>query len=307
MSCTTAAGGDDTIWAYIDNNIKGLIDIDEATTSKKKIEFVFSSEHLTEIMRNHDPTSLLDALQRLSAQELSVELNAENEIVDVARVTHVPDVHARFREHVELMSLGTEHVELFQQFMAFNWGANNRETLLSGISALPGSIAGLVGDQQLLRRAADVADALGEQVGQMGDASAERFRKALGLDPRVISNYEAADAIDRIWDQMKGKLPGATKEVVFGRAPPDGRSHWPRYLAVLTCYGMLNTLGYRSDEQRARISGTRRAMSDGVHLANSSFCHVLLTGDKRFAAKARAVFKYHDVSTLVCEVQRKRS
>jgi hypothetical protein len=66
---------------------------------------------------------------------------------------------------------------------------------------------------------------------------------------------------------------------------------------------MLNLLGYQSDKEIRKPDGLLRAMSDAAHIGHAAYCHTVLSEDARFCAKAKAIYKYLNISTVVLQLQ----
>ena len=285
---------------YLDTNVIGLVRDAELSLPNEGFVYVFSSEHLTEFARGKEATTLLDTLASLRAQELTVDLDDHFQILDTGRVSKVANIHERYAEHCTSYARGTEYMNLFHQFLARGWGADNEGLLEAALTRLPTAIELSAGkDDALLKKAGDVVVSLLESVRRIGPDAAGRARNEIGIETKRIANYEPEEAIDQLWEILQPHFADAHKDQVFGKVPPTGQTHWPAYLAIAACYGMLNTFGYHADTKLKHLQGTTRATSDAAHLANSAFCHILMTADKRFAWKARAVFSYLGYSTKV--------
>lgn len=288
---------------YLDMNIVGQIAEGMLRLPAGKFRYVYSSEHYSEIARGNS-LFLLDALSTIGAQELSVDLDNDWRITDQARFIFNEDIHTRYGDHQRIMAPGLAHIETFQAMTALMWGADNLGTVLDALRDLPNTI--LPGDENerhpgLVAEAQRVSDQLLTtlEAEMRQRTSLAKRRKELGSNLAQTNGLLPEQVIPEIWRRVAPKAQGLTIDQLFGANPIDrlGYCQWPKFLAVVQCHGILNTLGYRPDKGMADESRTANILSDGAHLAHAAFCDCFLTSDRRLFAKASVVYAFLKIAT----------
>lgn len=255
----------------------------------------------------------LDALQNAGAAEVFVHTNERLQIEDEASLIRHEDIHYRYADHMLNMNLGAESISVFREYIVHAWGGNNLDSLTESVRKLPNLITKLsTGDDsfRFVEEVTRVSDSLLLHLVEERDPiSLRELWGLLGTNSSQFGDPNPAEVIPKLWERLIPHAPGASLDQVFGKAPVDtqGYDQWPRFLAAIVCHSMLNTLGFRRDEHMTDVRGVARIMSDGSHLAHAMFCHVLLTEDKRFWAKARATYAYLGVATEACLLRNKTS
>ena len=90
-----------------------------------------------------------------------------------------------------------------------------------------------------------------------------------------------------------------TCDQFFGFDPfeKQGYSEWPMFLGIVGCHTILNYLGFRPDKGLAKANDIPGIVSDGSHIAFAAYCSGLLSRDKKFIAKAKAIYRYKKILT----------
>lgn len=131
------------------------------------------------------------------------------------------------------------------------------------------------------------------------------FRESMGIGPAELNNIEPPNAIEKIWDIFKAKLPEKDRikslddffQIRINPIYPDRPCHL--HQKVTGMYNMLNTLGYFPDSKVHKERRFVAAMSDNSHASMASFCNLLLSRDENFIKKVRAIYEYLEVPTEV--------
>lgn len=297
---------------YLDQNIIGYVTNGSFPLPKGRVVPVISPEHFTEIARG-DALNLLDTLEEIEAQELIVGRDDDNRYTGQAALSPPGAIRARYAEHVANLEGGRAHIEMFQAFVARIWGADNQDSLLEQLGALPETILPpneLATHPEIRVEAQRVSEALIDIVKARLPETTPlvTLRQAFGVDRGRAGDFDPKDAIPRIWERIAPRVPSVTMEQFFWKEPIDrlGYETWPIYMAVTHCHATLNTLGFRPDKGMADETRTANIVSDAIHLANASFCDVLLTADRRLADKAEAIYSFLGVDTHVLRHTAKR-
>ena len=150
-----------------------------------------------------------------------------------------------------------------------------------------------------------IGEAAGFALAHERELSTRAFEDGTGLRPLDLNNIAGPDIVGQIWQRFKMAASNLDldPETVFGVRKSPWSSH-PSHEAtpmekVNALYHALNFLGYYRDTDMKDEHGFHRSFSDMTHAAMASFCHVLLTGDKRMAMKTLAAYEYLGVLTRV--------
>jgi len=116
-----------------------------------------------------------------------------------------------------------------------------------------------------------------------------------------IGNPKTDNPIEEIWAIISAKIQGVTADQFFGFDPhsKQGYSTRPLYLGIVSCYTMLNMLGYKKDKNFPKEGSFPNTFCDAKHVAHSAFCQALISEDVRLCQKAKAIYKYKNIATEV--------
>lgn len=128
------------------------------------------------------------------------------------------------------------------------------------------------------------------------------YRDATKIGPKKLNNIKPPKVIDKIWAMYK-PLPQINShyrglEDFFQiRSTTEKSLHL--HQKVTAMYNVLNTIGYFPDTEVHEETGFVRFMSDNSHASMASFCTLLLSRDKNFVKKVKAVYEHLGVPTEV--------
>lgn len=297
---------------YLDQNVVGYIYEDRLSLGQSgDIQWVYSSEHFTEIARG-DKKDLLSVFAELKACQLEVVLDQDFRITNQAYLHEYSDPFERYSRHLE--TIGDVPVDQTPSWdlMARLFGGDN----LGAAKSVPDRM-----DQQL-RTILEGLGPLGDPLIEKWNStksdftqmiakhlsvvrSLEAMRKPLGTAKGRASNLEPQeDPIAALWHTLAPNLPGITIDQFFGFDPVDkqGYDAWPLYLGIVGCHTVLNFLGFRPDKGLSSASTLPNIVSDGSHIAHAAFCSAVVSEDRRFCSKARAIYRHRGISTEVVEI-----
>jgi len=66
---------------------------------------------------------------------------------------------------------------------------------------------------------------------------------------------------------------------------------------------MLNFLGFKADKGLSKVADLPGILSDGAHTAIASYCDAVVSRDKRFCAKAKAIYSFKNINTEVIQLK----
>ena len=302
-----------SIRVYLDHNIvddlaKGRLSF----KSSPQVLWVYSDEHFREIKRSGS-TRFLDALARLKAQRLELETE-QFRITGRMRLTEYPDPHALY----EAWSKANADTELsddhFLGILSRLFGAANADQLKAMPEVLEREISTLLG-------AAGLADALRDKIAEVArdtmqdtislltaeDHQHQVLRETLGTHRGRASNVaKRNNPLQDLWATVSPSMPGVTADQFFGFEPiaKGGDVDLPLFLGMVGCYMVLNMIGFSPDEKLARIERMPAIASDANHVAYGAYCDAVLSADRRLCTKARAIYKYRNISTEVYRLDR---
>ncbi len=293
---------------YIDHNIvddisKGLLEL----PNSDDIVWVYSNEHFNEIQRAGD-SRFLDVLRRLRAQKLELRIDGDFRMTGAAYLSGKVDPYDLYdswcKAKAEVKFLG----DYFFPALSRLFGADNADTL----SSLPESFereasiflqaGGLLDDAQKeqVETARKAMETLFEHLVER--PSLETFREALGTHGGRGGNLiKHENPLEELWSIIAKTTPGITADQFFGFDPPEkyGYDELPIYLGIIGCYIVLNMIGLRPDEKLARVDRMPAITSDASHAGYASYCHALLSEDRRLCEKAKAIYRYKNIVTRV--------
>jgi hypothetical protein len=292
----------------VDGLAKGLLSCKELPSG---ILWAYSDEHFKEIKRS-GTTRFLDALAQLKARRLALEMDEQFRITGRCLLSEHDDPHAQY----EAWSTANAEAEFsdnhFLGILSRLFGAENSDQLKAmpdplerDISALL-SAAGL-GDA-LTDKIADIArDTMQETISLLlaEDHQLQSLREALGTHRGRASNAaERNNPLQDLWATIGPTLPGMTADQFFGFDPLTKGKYveWPLFLGIVGCYMVLNMIGFSPDKKLARIERMPASTSDAHHVAYGAYCDAVLSADARLCTKARAIYRYRNLSTQICRL-----
>lgn len=158
-----------------------------------------------------------------------------------------------------------------------------------------------------LRRRGEVAigEAAEFAAAHTAELSIRAFEDGTGLRPLDLNNIAGPDIVGQIWHRFKMVTPNCDvdPDAVFQLKATPWSPRPDREPTIMekvnALYHGLNFLGYYRDSDMKEELGFHRSFRDMSHAGMASFCHVLLTGDKRMAMKTLAAYEYLGVLTRV--------
>lgn len=61
---------------------------------------------------------------------------------------------------------------------------------------------------------------------------------------------------------------------------------------------MLDIVGYQAEQKSRNPEQIENVLSDARHIAAASYCAAVISADKRFSRRAKAIYEYKNVSTV---------
>lgn len=160
--------------------------------------------------------------------------------------------------------------------------------------------------QQLSDSTEELGDQLEESIDSpVGFSAIDSFQSFTGLGPVQLNNIEPPDVIPQIWEALEESEEFDSEELTFEML--FGEEAWQEWFPeepgivgkINTLYNLLNTVGYYTDSKQDRERRFVATMSDHQHAGYAAFAHKLLSRDKRFVKKTRAVYEHLEIGTEI--------
>lgn len=273
--------------------------------------WVYSHVHLDEIHRNGN-LDALKGMKMLGATEICDVLTDQFKSVGNIILREYLDPFKRYDEYLEAIS-GYEDVSYqIEEFLIRIFGADNfekvaktPEQMCEVIDRLTAPLDAPIRDE-LTAKAQHVSVELRSSIDDHLKESMpiDKTRRAMGITSENRKKIEQVKSpIDAIWEIISPSLDGVTKNQFFGFEPMpwvEGIQH-TQSGAVASAHLVLNMLGISPDQGLAKREKINNIMSDCQHVGMASYCSALLSADKRFCNKARAIYTYlENVTNPLC-------
>ena len=288
---------------YADMNVYRYIAYgDISIEDPARFLWLYSYVHLDEIYRNGN-TDALKGMASLGAVEISDVLNGQFQSVGNIVIKNYIDPSERYQQHLEAISGYEDTSDLMVEHLLRSFGADNFKELSKTPEQLCEEIdriTSILDDdtrQDLLKKTKKVSLEMKESIEKhlKERRPIDQTRLAMGLTSEDRKNVEVSySPIDEIWGIIAPAVEGITKNQFFGFEPIpeiEGVQH-TQHGAIAGSHIVLNMIGISPDKGLAKRDKIKNIMSDGQHVGMASYCNALLSADKRFCDKARAIYTY---------------
>lgn len=289
---------------YIDQNIVSYHASSKIDLSRTEgVQWVFSKEHFAEISRSHAPRPYLDALEKIGARLLDIDLinwkySGSATLSETASVTEAYEQY-----HASISEVPFDAKGLQALIAWFNGGADSEialrvpdafeEQLRQLVTGLPPELI----PSNIQEVSNQFRQAMTEMVAHGNDI--ERTRLALGVGKGAAGGVTGHDPIRQIWKMVAPTMPGLTCDQFFGFEPIEAinQSPWTAYEGIIRCCAMLDIVGFQAEQKARDPEKIENVMSDAAHIAAAAYCAAVVSADKRFARRAKAIYEYKGVGT----------
>lgn len=290
---------------YADTNIYRYLASGELLiTTVGDVRFVYSHVHFNEVMRGTN-TDALDGMEVLGACRMDSNENGAYNHAGAGVIFEYEQPQACFAQYqAGCDSVDTSGEDGLYEFLIRLMGAENLEEL----HKIPETILRIAeeatddnDDQALIKRAEAAAEEFRQHLN--GNLSETRplpkTREEMGFPKGASSTVtNASNPIETIWEHMKDKCHGVTRDQFFGfEAIPGITENYPQSTSISACHLILNMVGFNPDKGLAKKDKIQNIISDGQHLGLASLCDSFITTDMRLHKKAEAIFKYRNIPT----------
>ncbi|EHH2456278.1 hypothetical protein J7X56_004539 [Vibrio parahaemolyticus] len=300
---------------YIDHNVLDALSKNQfSLNAPDNTVWIYSHETFNEIKRSGD-LRFLNVLRELKAQKIELVLDKAFKITGEAFIHDYRDPKEFYEQWLEAIGQHPVDENMHLQFLSRLAGGNNHEAILDHPDRLRNQIRnilepyGLYNDE-VKAKVDSVANDIGHVVsGSMQEiGELENTRQGLGTSRGRAGNTAEDDTpLESLWLLIQDKYENMTPEQFYGFDPVDkqGYEKWPLYLGIVGCHTMLNFLGFNADRGLANAQKLPGILSDGAHTAMAIYCDAIISKDKKFCAKARAIYRYLGLNIQVLEIELK--
>lgn len=289
---------------YIDQNIVSFQADGKINLSRiEGVQWVYSKEHFAEIRRSNVPDLHLNALDSLGAKLLEIDL-LNWKYSGSATLTEKSSAAEAYKQYLTSVNEVPFDTKGLQVLMAwFNGGADSdavlrvpdelEEQIWKLVSELPPELV----PSNIQEASNQFRQALAEMVSHGNDI--ERTRQALGVGKGAAGSVTGHDPIRQIWQKISPNVPGSTCDQFFGFEPIEAlnQSPWTAYEGIIRCCAMLDIVGFQAEKKARDPEKIENVMSDAAHIAAAAYCTAVISADRRFARRAKAIYEYKGVGT----------
>ena len=298
---------------YIDHNV-----LDALSKKHFSLEvpdgavWIYSHETFNEIKRSGD-RRFLSVLKELKAQKIELILDENFRIVGDAFIHNYRDPEEFYELWLEAISQHPIDESLHLEFLGRLFGADNQESILEHPQRFKKQIEDILSPLGLYTEerhsfvenvANDINEITSTTIQDVKEL--EHTRNMMGTSRGRASNLSSNDnPLKEIWKLIEPSCVGSTSDQFFGFDPIDkqGYEKWPLYLGLVGCHTILNLLGFKADKGLSKVADLPGILSDGVHTAIASYCDAVVSRDKRFCAKAKAIYSFKNINTEVVQLK----
>jgi hypothetical protein len=308
---------------YLDHNIYDSFTKNELQELKTLIlesfQVAYSNENLKEIARSPKYSdSFLKILSELNAYYMEIVLDENGNITDRMRFLDISPQIA----YTEQLKNTRDFASInFDQFLHKLLGGRDTSNWSEIIGEIQNSVDSMLDDldtddnifklgvSHLREGAYHTLEQLKVQIEATIPDDKElnatsSLRKEAGTGPVVLNNIQGRGTLHRIFEIIKS-LPGMSKvQNLFLGIENDEitmlvNPNKTIYQKICGLYTFLEMLGYWSDRRLKKERRFLAFQSDQFHVANAAFTKAIITRDKPLAMRARAIYEYLGIGTVV--------
>ena len=295
--------GNDLPTIYADMNLYRYVAYGEVEVADfESFKWVYSHVHLDEMARTGN-TDALEGMRLLGAVEVCDVLDKNFASVGNVVLNGYVDPDERYRQHLEAVSGFEDSDSTSVEVLLRIFGADNFAELSLTPEMLREEVDRLTGDLEDGQRSSllDQADSAAVEFQKTIDVHMsemqpiDRTRLAMGINSGDRHKAEACESpIEEIWKIIEPAMGEVTLDQFFGFTPHPALAEIPhtQHGILGGAHIILNLLGISPDRGMAKRDKIRNIMSDSQHLGMASYCNALISSDKRFINKARAIYTY---------------
>jgi len=297
---------------YIDHNILDALSKHHfKMNAPEDTVWIYSHETFNEIKRAGD-LRFLDMLRDLKARKLELVLDSKFKITGEAYIHEYREPQEFYQLWLEAIAQCPIDEQIHLQFLNRLAGGNNHNEILLHPDRLKDQIRALLEPHGMFTAeietevesiAADIQNIVQGPMQRIQEL--EHSRGQIGTGKGRAGNASSdSNPIQSLWLLIQNNYVDITIDQYFGFDPIDkqGYENWPLYLGIIGCHTILNFLGFHADRGLNNIDKIPGIMSDANHTAMAIYCDAIISKDKKFCAKARAIYTYLGLDIQVLEI-----
>ena len=281
---------------YLDQNIVSAIASDNVTLkSGSELCWVYSKEHFAEIRRSSNPGKYLDALDRIDAKCLQLEL-VGCKITGNAFLIEDRKPSDLYCDYIDATGDYNAPETIFDPLLVWLNGGGDEGPLRDLPMKLAEQLAELTGSLNHPRMEdLEFQGVIDSLVSQGNDVM--KLRETIGVGKGEIGEFRGDDAISKIWEIIGPACGDISCDQYFGFEPVPGvpTESASMYESVIRCCAVLDILGFQSEKKCRKLDQISNVRSDAIHIAMGAFCSAVLSADKRLVRRANAIYRYKSI------------
>ncbi len=135
-----------------------------------------------------------------------------------------------------------------------------------------------------------------------------KVRSTLGNNKGAVGNVSGENVVNKIWDIISPSLGDISCDQYFGFNPinKQGYEHWPMFLGIIGCCGVMDVIGFRSEQKCRKLDKVPNVRSDSVHIGMGAFCSLIISKEERLVKRANVIYEYKGIgsSATLLELQK---
>ncbi|HVY08417.1 MAG TPA: hypothetical protein VHB46_20770 [Burkholderiales bacterium] len=264
---------------------------------------MYSKEHFAEIRRSKNPRVFLDTLDDIGAKRLEIDLTNWR-FSGTATLTEGVSAKAAYEQYLAAVDEVPISTEALQILMAWLNGGASEDAVLRLPYAFDEQIKQLVSrlpPELVPNNPREVFEELALTISKMTvqGNSIEKTREALGVEKGAAGSVTGDDPIRQIWKIVAPNVAGLTCDQFFGFEPLEAldQSPWTAYEGIIRCCAVLDIVGYQAEKKSRDLEKIDNVMSDAAHIAAAAYCSAVISADRRFSRRAKAIYEFKKLST----------
>lgn len=294
-----------THYVYLDQNVVSLQAEGRINFAGiDRVQWIYSKEHFAEIRRSSAPQLYLNALDQLGASLLEIDLHnwKPSGSATVTSGVSARENYARYLDAINAVPFDTNALS---SLLAWSNGGRCSDAARYAPDALEEQINRLISNlpvglipTNIQETSAEFRRTIAEMLAHENNIALTR--KALGVGKGVAGSVTGSNPIQQIWKMISPNAQGLTCDQLFGFEPIAAlkQQQWTPYEGIIRCCAMLDIIGYQSEQKSRDPKKIPNVMSDAVHIAAAAYCAAVISADKRFSQRAKAIYEYKNISTV---------
>lgn len=296
---------------YLDQNvISRIANGDMPLLCIPAVQWIYSKEHFREISRSDDPMKYLRVLDRLDAKLIDPVLS-DWEITGEAHLHQDGTAEKHYADFLDAIDAVGFSDGPFDAILAWVNGGGD-EALLHLVPEQAVAQIQALNDTLPLEMRPAMRETFQQELAEMVDQMAtngndiKKMRELLGEEKGSFGSISGKNELLQIWSKISQTYPpGISCDQFFGFVKLEclGGEVVPMLTGIISCCAVLDIIGFQAEPKCRKIEKLPNVRSDATHIAMGAFCSAIITADRRFARRAKAIYEYKTIATVTLLVQ----